>query len=68
MKSLLIITINDQMLQKASIGKVDPKTLEFYSTFFLVPKKDGGQRPVFKLKRLKMCSGQIFQNVDTSIW
>jgi ribonuclease HI len=42
----------DQMLVKHAIEEVDPQTLGFYSTFFLVPKKDGGQRPVLNLKGL----------------
>jgi hypothetical protein len=49
--SLLLEEIQ-QMLQKNAIERVDPKTPGFYSTFFLVPKKDGGQRPVLNLKGL----------------
>jgi ribonuclease HI len=41
-----------QMLQKNAVELVDPATPGFYSTFFLVPKKDGGQRPVLNLKGL----------------
>jgi ribonuclease HI len=41
-----------QMLVKNAIEEVNPQTPGFYSTFFLVPKKDGGQRPVLNLKRL----------------
>jgi hypothetical protein len=42
----------EQMLAKDAIEQVHPKTPGFYSTFFLVPKKDGGQRPVLNLKGL----------------
>jgi ribonuclease HI len=42
----------EQMLQKHAIEEVNPTTPGFYSTFFLVPKKDGGQRPVLNLKGL----------------
>ena len=41
-----------EMLAKKAIHQVDPRTPGFYSTFFLVPKKDGGQRPVLNLKGL----------------
>ena len=43
----------EEMKKKNAIEQVDPKTtLGFYSTFFLVPKKDGGRRPVLNLKGL----------------
>jgi ribonuclease HI len=42
----------DQMLLKQAIEEINPLTQGFYSTFFLVPKKDGGQRPVLNLKHL----------------
>jgi ribonuclease HI len=42
----------EHMLLKHAIQEVDPQTPGFYSTFFLVPKKDGGQRPVLNLKGL----------------
>jgi hypothetical protein len=42
----------DLMIEKHAIEEVDPVTPGFYSTFFLVPKKDGGQRPVLNLKGL----------------
>lgn len=40
------------MLEKHAIEEVDPATPGFYSTFFLVPKKDRGQRPVLNLEGL----------------
>ena len=49
-----------EMLNKGAIVQVDPSTRGFYSTFFLVPKKDGGQRPVLNLKGLNQ-----FVNVRT---
>lgn len=42
----------DQMLQKGGIEEVLTPSEGYYSTFFLVPKKDGGQRPVLNLKPL----------------
>ena len=42
----------DSLLQKAAISSC-PNTLEgFYSTLFLVPKKNGQMRPVINLKQL----------------
>ena len=40
------------MLQKGAIQVVSPMKGEFISKIFLVPKKDGGSRPVINLKRL----------------
>ena len=42
----------DEMLIKNAIEEVDPLTPGFYSTFFLIAKKDGGQRPIINLKGL----------------
>ena len=41
-----------ELLQKGAVAEVDPQG-GFYSTLFLVPKKDGRQRPVISLKALK---------------
>ena len=42
-----------ELLQKGAIREVVPvKQPGFYSNLFLVPKKDGGQRPVINLKAL----------------
>ena len=42
-----------ELLQKNAIEEVTPHLQPgFYSNFFLVPKKDGGQRPVINLKAL----------------
>ncbi|XP_037611715.1 uncharacterized protein LOC119479819 [Sebastes umbrosus] len=42
------------LLQKKVIAKVRPSEQQagFYSTYFLVPKKDGGIRPILDLRRL----------------
>ena len=42
------------LLDKQAIEELDPRSLTpgFYSRIFLVPKKDGGCRPVFDLKAL----------------
>jgi len=42
----------EAMLQKGAIEKVENPGDGFVSTMFLVPKKDGGRRPVINLKRL----------------
>ena len=43
-----------KLLQKGAITKLLPSEAQqgFYSNLFLVPKKDGGMRPVINLKRL----------------
>ena len=42
-----------KLLQKQAIQPVEcPSETDFYSNIFLVPKKDGGQRPVINLKAL----------------
>ena len=43
-----------KMLQKGAITKATPTEVDpgFYSSLFLVPKKDGGTRPVMNLKCL----------------
>ena len=40
------------MLDKQAIEETTPRGRGFISTIFLVPKKDGGQRPVINLKSL----------------
>jgi hypothetical protein len=41
-----------EILGKKAVVQVDPHSLGFYSTFFLVPKKDSGLCPVLNLKPL----------------
>ena len=41
-----------EMLSKGAIQKVKPTRDHFISNIFLVPKKDGGNRPVINLKKL----------------
>ncbi|KAL7330075.1 hypothetical protein PS15p_205064 [Mucor circinelloides] len=57
-QALLLINqqaIND-LLTKLAIEKASPQqilaTPDFYSSMFVIPKKNGGVRPVFNLKRL----------------
>ena len=40
------------MLEKQAISLVEESSESFFSQMFLVPKKDGRQRPVINLKRL----------------
>ncbi|KAI8639171.1 hypothetical protein BD408DRAFT_435383 [Parasitella parasitica] len=44
------------LLQKSAIEKVSPEQVQeipgYYSSIFVIPKKDGGIRPVFNLKKL----------------
>jgi hypothetical protein len=40
------------MLKKGAIRAVNPDPSGFVSNLFLVPKKDGGSRPVINLKNL----------------
>ena len=42
----------ESMLEKQVIERTFPTGWGFLSTVFLVPKKDGGQRPVINLKSL----------------
>jgi hypothetical protein len=57
-----------QLLQKKAIEQVDPASPGFYSTFFLVPKKDGGQRPVLNLKGLnRFVQNKTFKMVTLQI-
>ena len=41
-----------QMLTKGAISKVRPSQDQFLSNIFILPKKDGGNRPVINLKHL----------------
>ena len=68
----------NQMLEKGAISEILQPSPGFYSTFFLVPKKDGGLRPVLNLKPLnkfirvtkfKMCTPQkIIQTLHKGNW
>jgi len=49
------------MLEKQAITETGESPEGFYSQMFLVPKKDGRQRPVINLKRLN-------QSVKTKHW
>uniref|UniRef100_A0A1X7U1D4 Uncharacterized protein n=1 Tax=Amphimedon queenslandica TaxID=400682 RepID=A0A1X7U1D4_AMPQE len=44
--------ITKKLLTKGAITKVSQETPGFYSSLFLVPKKDEGMRPVINLKSL----------------
>ena len=51
-KEIYILQEIEDMLKKDAIEIVDLESPGFYSIFFLVPKKDGGQRPILNLKAL----------------
>ena len=48
----LIIQEINELMRKGAISEVENIEGGFYSNLFLVPKKDGGQRPVINLKAL----------------
>jgi hypothetical protein len=55
-KNICILKEITELLEKRAIELV-PKSQEglgFYSTFFLVPKKDGGLRPILNLRNLNV--------------
>lgn len=64
-----------EMLEKRAVEIVDPKNSvqdQFISTLFVRPKKDGGSRPIFNLKKLneyvvyehfKMEGFQVVKNI-----
>ena len=52
MQQSLISTEIQAMLEKQAISLVQPDQRGFVSQIFLVPKKDGGHRPVVNLKAL----------------
>ena len=59
------------MLQKGAITELNPKEASaagFYSSLFLVPKKDGGMRPVINLKRLNECIVPCHRNFGPCIF
>ena len=56
-KTICILEEVENLLEKNAIERV-PKPQEglgFYSTFFIVPKKDGGFRPILNLRNLNSC-------------
>lgn len=60
------------MRKKRAIESV-PKSQEgmgFYSTFFLVPKKDGGLRPILNLRNLSVHSQvpHFKMTIFTKLW
>lgn len=68
------------LLQKDAIMKVDPseQLAGFYSTYFLVPKKDGGLRPILDLRRLNtfmkvlpfkmLTTNQVLESLERGEW
>ncbi len=48
----------NKLLDKGAVRRVEESRAGFVSTMFLVPKKDGGQRPVVNLKALNDFVGQ----------
>ncbi len=66
--------------QKAAVIPVPPGQEEtgYYSTYFIVPKKDGGLRPILNLKRFNLCIikekfsmltlAMVIQSVTTNHW
>ena len=51
-ETLLVGEEISKMLEKGAISEVQPSRDQFVSPLFLVPKKDGSQRPVINLKKL----------------
>ena len=64
-----------ELLRKQAIETVPDSQIGtgYYSTFFMVPKKDGGFRPILNLKRLNMnlqvphFKMETFQNIRQSL-
>ena len=50
------------LLQKQAICQIPTPTGGFYSNMFIVPKKDGGQRPVINLRHLNRYVKSAFQD------
>ena len=48
----LIVEEVQELLNKDAVVQIHSPRRGFYSNFFLVPKKDGGQRPVINRKAL----------------
>jgi hypothetical protein len=51
-KSQVLAEEIQSLLEKDAIEPVDPLSPGYYSTFFVVPKRDGGHRPILNLKPL----------------
>jgi len=51
-QEILIQKEIEEMLEKGAIQQAQPTVNQFLSSIFLVPKKDGGNRPVINLKKL----------------
>lgn len=59
LRSALLLEIQS-LLDKNAIEEIDPKTQKgVFSTYFVVPKKDGGLRPVLDLRRLNTYLKQL---------
>ena len=60
----------DSLLAKGSVELVPRDTAQdgYYSHYFLVPKKDGGFRPILNLNHLSKCAeGVDFRMLHTPI-
>ena len=49
-----------ELLRKGAISKTSHVERELLSNLFLVPKKDGGQRPVINLKALNTSKWKVY--------
>ena len=52
--------MHQEIQSKHAIEEITPRGHGFLPTIFLVPKKDGGQRPVINLKQV--CLHRALQN------
>ncbi|XP_077061833.1 uncharacterized protein LOC143714498 [Siphateles boraxobius] len=60
-KALVLEQEVKTLLQKEAIERVPPPSLEsgYYSRYFIVPKKDGGLRPILDLRILNRSVGKL---------
>lgn len=64
LSKVLLTTVKDSVQANILAEKVDAgeQQASFYSVYFLVPKKDGGLRPILDLRCMKAHEGLVLQN------